>query len=115
MFGGAQPNIGVQRAFAWSGIVMLVLFLLGFWVVAGYVPPSGPRESVGQIVRFTGPLDWRGLIAWWLLLVAFGIWVVVLVYTLLVHAIPHHEREAAGSAALPVGEPAPVGTTGALT
>lgn len=253
MFGIAQPNIGVQRAFAWSGVVMLVLFLLGFWVVAGYVPPSNPKASVAEIVDFyssnttaihlglwltmiaaafcatfftvisiqmrriegphsplafaqmicgglfviefiiplmiwqgadyrptlnpsmtyrlhdlgwlfflgvvstgvlqafliawailrdprerpifprwvayvslwcgllfmpgglivffkSGPLDWRGLIAWWLLLVAFGIWVVALVYSLLVHAIPHHEREAREMSALAsdelVGAPA---------
>jgi hypothetical protein len=257
MFGAAQPNAGVQRVFAWTGVVMLVLFLVGFWVVAGYVPPSGPHETVGQIVHFyasnttaihlglwmtmlaaafcatfftvisvqmrriegphsplafaqmllgglfviefiiplmiwqaadyrptlnpsmtyrlhdmgwlfflgvvstavlqalliawailrdrrehpifprwvaytsvwcallfmpgglivffkSGPLDWRGLIAWWLLLVAFGIWVVMLVYTLLVHAIPHQEREARELAASQAdGARAPV--AGALT
>ena len=249
MFGGAQPNIGVQRIFAWTGLVMLLLFILGFWVVAGYVPPSGPHESVGQIVRFyssnttaihlglwmtmlaaalcvtfftavsvqmrriegphsplawaqlicgglftiefiiplmiwqgadyrpaldpsmtyrlhdlgwlfflgvvstgvvqavviawailrdpreqpifprwvgytslwcgllfmpgglivffkSGPLDWRGLIAWWILLAAFAIWVVVLVYSLLAHAIPNHDREARALAAGEPGAPA---------
>jgi hypothetical protein len=232
-----RPSTDVQRWFAWSGIAMLVIFLIGFWPVAGYVPPSGPNESVTQIVHFyasnttaihlglwmtmiaaafcvpffvavsvhmrriegrhspiayaqmicgglftlefifplmiwqaadyrptldptmtyrlhdlgwlmflgvvstgvlqailiavaifrdrrpdpvlprwigytslwcgllfmpgglivffkTGPLDWRGLIAWWLLLVAFGIWTVVLVYGLVRHAIPHQERDA---------------------
>ena len=237
----------MQRWFAWSGIAMLVIFLIGFWPVAGYVPPSGPNESVAQIVRFyannttaihlglwmtmiaaafcvpffvavsvqmrriegrhspiayaqmicgglftlefifplmiwqaadyrptldptmtyrlhdlgwlmflgvvstgvlqailiavaifrdrrpdpvfprwigytslwcgllfmpgglivffkTGPLDWRGLIAWWLLLVAFGIWTVVLVYGLVRHAIPHQEREAREAPAAPTPE-----------
>ena len=236
----------MQRAFAWSGVVMMVLFLIGFWPVAGFVPPTGPRESVSQIVGFyssnttaihlglwitmiaaafcvpffvavsiqmrriegkhsplayaqmifgglftlefifplmiwqaadyrpaldpnmtyrlhdlgwlmflgvvstgvlqaifiavaifrdkreqpifprwvgytslwcgllfmpgglivffkTGPLDWRGLIAWWMLLVAFAIWTTVLVYSLLRHAIPNQEREAALAA---VSEPA---------
>jgi hypothetical protein len=36
----AEPNTGVQRVFAWSAVAMLVIFLLGFWVVAGYVLPS---------------------------------------------------------------------------
>ena len=52
MFANAQPNAGVQRIFAWSGLAMLVLFLVGFWAVAGYVPPSGPNESVQKIVHF---------------------------------------------------------------
>src|SRR3954471_12005539 len=47
-----QPNIAAQRAFAWSGLVMLVLFILGFWVIAGYVPPSNPRGSVKEVLAF---------------------------------------------------------------
>lgn len=45
-------SIGMQRVFAWSGIVMMVLFLIGFWPVAGYVPPSHPRDSVQEILTF---------------------------------------------------------------
>jgi hypothetical protein len=49
----------------------------------------------GLIVFFkSGPLDWTGLIAWWLLLVGLTTWVLVLVIGLLRYGIPHHEREA---------------------
>jgi hypothetical protein len=48
----------------------------------------------GLIVFFkSGPLDWTGLLAWWLLLVGFAAWILVLAYGLLRHAIPHHARE----------------------
>lgn len=45
-------NASVQRLFAWSGLVMLVVFLVGFWLVAGYVPPSAPNDSVSEILDF---------------------------------------------------------------
>jgi hypothetical protein len=256
MFAASQPNAGVQRIFAWSGLLMMGLFLLGFWVVAGYVPPPSPHDSVAQIVHFyasnttaihlglwmtmvaaafcatfftvisvqmrriegtnsllaytqmilgalfvlefiiplmiwqaadyrptldqtmtyrlndmgwlfflgvvstgalqavliawailkdkretpifprwvgftsawcgllfmpaglipffkSGPLDWRGLVSFWILLIAFGIWVVVLVFALIAHAIPHHEREAA-LAASRQAEPQPVRAAAAV-
>jgi hypothetical protein len=49
---GTRPNTDVQRVFAWSGLAMLVLFLVGFWPIAGFVPPPSPKESVEQILRF---------------------------------------------------------------
>ena len=42
-----------------------------------------------------GPLAWNGVISWWLLLVAFGTWVLVLSLSLLRYAIPHEEQELA--------------------
>jgi hypothetical protein len=50
----------------------------------------------GGLIAFfkSRPLDWSGLIALWLLLVGFGVWVIVLAVGLLRHAIPHHERDA---------------------
>jgi hypothetical protein len=46
------PNTEVQRVFAWTGVVMLVVFLIGFWPIAGYVPPSRPHDSVSDILAF---------------------------------------------------------------
>jgi hypothetical protein len=42
----------VQRWCAWSGIVFLVLFGIGFCVVAGLVPPPSPNDSAQQIADF---------------------------------------------------------------
>src|SRR5262245_55781017 len=39
-----------QRVMAWSGIVGIVILLIGQWAIAGFVPPPGPDESVGEIV-----------------------------------------------------------------
>jgi hypothetical protein len=47
-----MQNTGSQRLFAWTGIAMLVLFLVGFWPIAGYVPPSHPRDSVQEVLAF---------------------------------------------------------------
>ena len=47
---GVGANAGIQRLFAWSGVAMLAIFLIGFWPVAGFVPPSRPQDSVGDIV-----------------------------------------------------------------
>jgi hypothetical protein len=47
-----QSNASVQRVFAWSGIAMMVLFGLGFWAIAGYVPPTGPGDSVDSVVSW---------------------------------------------------------------
>jgi len=37
---------------AWSGPVGLVLFLAGFWFVAGLVPPPSATDSAAQIASF---------------------------------------------------------------
>ncbi|MDT7609668.1 MAG: hypothetical protein QOG96_4171, partial [Pseudonocardiales bacterium] len=42
----------VQRWCAWSGIVFLVMFGIGFCVVAGLVPPPSPNDSAQQIADF---------------------------------------------------------------
>ncbi|MHB8694646.1 MAG: hypothetical protein ACYDHH_25700 [Solirubrobacteraceae bacterium] len=48
----------------------------------------------GMVVFFkTGPLAWNGLLAWWLVLAAFTIWLIVMSVVLLRHAIPQQERE----------------------
>jgi hypothetical protein len=45
-------NTTAQRLCAWSGIVCLVMFLVGFWPIAGFVPPPPPSltgEQLGQL------------------------------------------------------------------
>lgn len=37
---------------AWCGPVFLVLFVVGFWFVAGFVPPPKPSDSAAQIAAF---------------------------------------------------------------
>jgi hypothetical protein len=48
---------------------------------------------------FSGPLAWNGLITWWLLVIAYFIWVLAMTYGLIWRAIPHQEREDAALAA----------------
>ncbi len=42
----------VQLVFAWCGPVGLLLFLVGFWFVAGLVPPPTGAESARKIALF---------------------------------------------------------------
>jgi hypothetical protein len=66
----------------------------------------------GLIVFFkSGPLDWRGFISLYLLLAAFTVWVVTLVWALLTRAIRDQEREAAQLAGVsdPSAEAAMIG------
>jgi hypothetical protein len=39
-----------QRAMAWAGVVGIGILLIGQWAIAGFVPPPGPQDSVGEIV-----------------------------------------------------------------
>jgi hypothetical protein len=45
-------NSAAQRLCAYSGIVCLVVFFLGFWVTAGFIPPPSPKltgEELSQL------------------------------------------------------------------
>lgn len=42
-------NARAQRLCAWSGVVCLILFFLGFWVVAGFIPPPSPKLTGEQL------------------------------------------------------------------
>jgi hypothetical protein len=42
----------IQLLCAWCGPVFLVLFLVGFWVVGGLVPPPSATDSAAQIASF---------------------------------------------------------------
>lgn len=44
-------NAAVQRAFAWSGIAMIVLFFVGFGAVAGFIPPPSPKDSPEMVAQ----------------------------------------------------------------
>ncbi|HEY1968414.1 MAG TPA: hypothetical protein VGH89_10735 [Pseudonocardia sp.] len=39
-----------QRLCAYSGIACIVVFLLGFWVIAGFIPPPSPRLTGPELV-----------------------------------------------------------------
>jgi hypothetical protein len=45
-----NASIFNQRLFAWSGILGIVVLLIGQWVIAGFVPPPGPDKSMQEIV-----------------------------------------------------------------
>ena len=45
----------VQMASAWCAIIFMVVFALGFWVLAGFIPPPSPAMSPAQITaQFQG-------------------------------------------------------------
>jgi len=48
-------NTTAQRLCAWSGIACLVLFFVGFWPIAGFIPPPAPKLTGEQLEQlFTG-------------------------------------------------------------
>jgi hypothetical protein len=42
----------VQLACAWTGPIMVVIWVVSFIAIAGYIPPPSPREGAQQILRF---------------------------------------------------------------
>jgi hypothetical protein len=60
---------------------------LNLWCAALFLPGS-------CVVFFkTGPLAWNGILAWWLVLAAFSVWLIVMSVAMLWHSIPQEERE----------------------
>jgi hypothetical protein len=45
-------SISSQRACAWCGPALTVIFFIGFWLVAGFIPPPAPHEGANQIAGF---------------------------------------------------------------
>jgi hypothetical protein len=41
-----------QRVCAWCGVACPVLFMIGFWMVAGFIPPPSPASSAHEIAEF---------------------------------------------------------------
>jgi hypothetical protein len=45
-------NSTAQRLCSWSGIACIIIFFVGFWVIAGFIPPPAPKltgEQLGQL------------------------------------------------------------------
>jgi hypothetical protein len=42
-------NLGVQRLCAWAGLGFTTLFAIGFWPVAGFMPPPSPSLTAEQL------------------------------------------------------------------
>jgi len=48
-------NTTAQRLCAWSGIACIALFFIGFWPIAGFIPPPAPTLTGEQLATlFTG-------------------------------------------------------------
>jgi hypothetical protein len=44
-------NRRAQELCLWSGPVFMLVFLLGFWVIAGLVPPPSPHDTAAKIAH----------------------------------------------------------------
>lgn len=44
-------NTTAQRLCAWSGIACIVIFFVGFWLVAGFIPPPPPTLTGEQLAQ----------------------------------------------------------------
>lgn len=51
----AVMNSSIQRMCAWGGVAMTVLWVGGFWVFCGFVPPPSPSASAAQIAEIFNP------------------------------------------------------------
>ena len=49
-YAAGRASAANQRLMAYCGVASLVVLLVGMWVIAGFVPPPGPNQTVGQIV-----------------------------------------------------------------
>jgi len=58
---------------------------LSLWAAISFLP--GAFNSLAK----TGVIAWNGVLAWWLGLIAFGIWILAVSFCLLRDAIPHQE------------------------
>jgi hypothetical protein len=50
MMADDPSTISTQRLMAWGGVVAMVVLLLGQWVIAGFVPPPSPHNSIAKTV-----------------------------------------------------------------
>ena len=44
-------NTTAQRLCAWSGIACIVIFFIGFWLIAGFIPPPAPKLTGVQLAQ----------------------------------------------------------------
>jgi hypothetical protein len=52
-------NTRHQLLGAWSGIFFCAVFTLGFWFIAGFVPPPSPSASAAQIAELYQQNTWQ--------------------------------------------------------
>ena len=45
-------NAKYQMVCLWAGLVAILLFFVGYWFMAGLVPPPSPNASARQVVQF---------------------------------------------------------------
>jgi hypothetical protein len=45
-------NPRAQRLCAWCGPLWIVVFFVGFWVIARFIPPPSPADSAAQVATF---------------------------------------------------------------
>jgi hypothetical protein len=49
-YAAGRTSAANQRLMAYCGVASLVVLLVGMWVIAGFVPPPGPNQTLEQIV-----------------------------------------------------------------
>lgn len=64
-------NARSQRICTWGGLVFMVLFSVGWWFLAGLMPPPSPKDSAQEVAEFYG--DDTNLIRAGLLVAMFGV------------------------------------------
>jgi hypothetical protein len=47
-----MTNAKVQLVCAWCGPISMLLFTVGFWPIAGFIPPPSPAEPAAQLRQF---------------------------------------------------------------
>lgn len=52
-------NTRSQLLCAWSGFVFTMIFMIGFWIVAGFVPPPSPNASAVDIAAIYQENTWQ--------------------------------------------------------
>jgi hypothetical protein len=52
-------NTRSQLVCAWSGFAFALFFMLGFWIVAGFVPPPSPNASGADIAAMYQANTWQ--------------------------------------------------------
>src|ERR1700746_737928 len=63
-------NRTVHKLCAWSGTLCLALMVIGFVVMAGFIPARSPRQSAEQTAQFL--LENRDMIKWGLIVSMFA-------------------------------------------
>ena len=46
-------HVKIEKVAAWSGIGMLLAFLVMFWFIAGVIPPIDPSDTAARSPRDT--------------------------------------------------------------